>query len=1561
MSDTFNALNTAKDFCTTWFNRRDLEKTMSYLSDDISFLGTAEHERANGKFAAREYIQQDITESQIPFSIDFISDQVHPLNEEIYLVTLEFTLKNEDYSWHIHGTMTLMREMDEWIIRQIHFAVPTAQQQPGEHYPLTLVKENIAKARHELLSSSIAGGLMGGYIEEKFPFYYINDRMLDYLGYDSEEDFVDHIGGFIANCMHPDDREMVDKSVEEQLSKGDEYIVEYRMRKKDGSYIFVHDIGKVITAEDGRPAILSVCMDISKQHFEELQNESLIKSISGGLGIYKIFKDRFVPVYLSEGVGSLVGMSNDEYTKIISTHIGELVHPQDLEKMLTSVNMALETGMPTEETYRVHHKDGFFVWITGLFKRLDEEAKEGVPLLHAVFTTVSKKFKLQDTILDGASTGIYVIDPKTYKLSLANEAAFKIMNAPVCNYVGKCCYEVFGGYDEPCEFCKLHSGTVEPKEMYIPTLDRTVLMSVRKAQWAEKKVVIQYLNDITEQKEAQRQLDLSESRLSAAIHHAGVQFWEYDIFTGRAYISDFTQKVYGLPAIMENYPESFLSLGYIHPDYEHIYRRIHEELKSGVKDIVQDYQICAPGDDGYCWMQLHYSMIFDEAGQPVRAIATAELINDYKELEERFIIAAHQTGVRVWTLDIQNRTIEFIKNEASAFDIEPVVSPLTKKVLQKTERIHPDDLVSVWENYEKLFAGADSISFDARLKNFEGKFRWYRTFYTSIKTKSGNPIRAVGTSIDINEQVVLKERFDQEVKYSFELQAPNLMTKVQSNITQNTVESYVGNKNSAVASAGTTYTFAAEQLILSAATEEQQQQLHHILNRERILEAFDRGENYFTIDYQRKLLDGTVIWVNTTVRTYQNPATGDIMGFMYSFTIDEQKTAEAIIARVVDSNYEYLTLLNTVTGLVDRTIGKECTSLMPAEGVLYENFSEQSLRVGLTASDYDEYAPLFKLSTIMQQLRENNTYSISCDYYETEQQSRKHKLWTFSWFDDSHIKILCSRSDITEIHRKDQQQQEALSAALVAAKQANAAKSDFLSRMSHEIRTPMNAIIGMSAIAAQSIGNEEQVSDCISKIGISSRFLLSLINDILDMSRIESGKMLLKSEKIPFEEFINGINAICYSQADAKEVDYECIIDPIMDSCYIGDAMKLQQVLINILGNAIKFTNSGGKVTFSAAQRESSKNDAILRFKINDTGIGMSEEFLPHLFEAFEQESTGTTSLYGGTGLGLAISKNIVDMMDGKIQVRSIKGVGTEFTVDVKLGIVEEERQHRAKKRHIHNFSHLKTLVVDDDVIVCESAVLTLKEIGVTAEWVDSGQKALQRVREKWQEKKYYDMILIDWKMPEMDGIETAKRIRQIVGPEVTIIVITAYDWSAIEHEAKAAGVNLLISKPIFKSSLISAFSRALGEKEEQEEEKKVRDFDFSGKRLLLVEDHPMNVEIAKMLLEDKNFEVETAENGLRSIELFSKSKAGYYDAILMDIRMPIMDGLQASRNIRHLSNEDARTIPIIAMTADAFDDDIDRSKAAGMNAHLSKPIDPPKLYQTLYDFIFQDDAEEDF
>ena len=521
-----------------------------------------------------------------------------------------------------------------------------------------------------------------------------------------------------------------------------------------------------------------------------------------------------------------------------------------------------------------------------------------------------------------------------------------------------------------------------------------------------------------------------------------------------------------------------------------------------------------------------------------------------------------------------------------------------------------------------------------------------------------------------------------------------------------------------------------------------------------------------------------------------------------------------------------------------------------------------------------------------------------------------------------------------------------LRAALEDANQANLAKTAFLSSMSHEIRTPMNAIIGLDNIALNDPNLPEKTREYLEKIGASAHHLLGLINDILDMSRIESGRMSLKNEEFSFSEMLDQINTMINSQCQDRNLNYECRIIGHIDDYYIGDDMKLKQVIINILGNAVKFTNAPGTVSLIVEHAAEFEGKTTLRFIMKDTGIGMEKSYLSKIFEPFSQEDSSKANKYGSTGLGMAITKNIVEMMNGNISVESEKGVGSTFTVNVTLN---NSRRARLDMAEIDP-QELKVLAIDDDPVACEHAKIVLEEIGIAADTCLSGKEAIEMIQLKAARHEAYNLIFVDWKMPEQDGIEVTREIRKITGSESAVIVLTAYQWDEIEDEALKAGVDSFMAKPLFASNVLTAFRQAISNKTMGNTE--AEEADLAGCRILLAEDVEINAEIMIEILDMMEISVDHAENGQIAVDLFQKHPEHYYDAILMDMQMPVMDGLTASKTIRSSKQADSQTIPIIALTANAFDEDVQRSLQAGLNAHLAKPIEPDVLFQTLGSLI---------
>lgn len=550
--------------------------------------------------------------------------------------------------------------------------------------------------------------------------------------------------------------------------------------------------------------------------------------------------------------------------------------------------------------------------------------------------------------------------------------------------------------------------------------------------------------------------------------------------------------------------------------------------------------------------------------------------------------------------------------------------------------------------------------------------------------------------------------------------------------------------------------------------------------------------------------------------------------------------------------------------------------------------------------------------------------------------------------------LIAVLTDIT----KDKDVQRSLLEAMKRAEAASKAKNDFLSAMSHDIRTPMNGVIGMTAIAAAHLGDKVRVKDCLNKINEASAHLLSLINEILDMSKIESGKIELLYEPFNLPEILQEMLNISSSGIDQKKHTLKVHIHSMEHEMVVGDCLQIRRIASNLISNAIKYTPEGGNITLDLQERP-----AIIAgygcyvLTVQDDGIGMSEEFQKRLFQPFEREEDVRISKIQGTGLGMSIVKNLAALMMGSVQVESEKGKGTTVRVTLNLHL-REEKEEKAENSKI---AKLPVLIVDDDTVICETVTNMLSDIGMLGEWADNGAKAVEKVVSRHHNGADYMAVLLDWKMPEMDGVETARRIRKEVGEGVPIIILTAYDWSEIESEARAAGVDEFLSKPLYKAKLRQKMvNLAFGGTEKSEHSAEIAAKEIlSGKRVLLVEDNDLNMEIAVELMQIMGIDSDSAENGAVAVERFESSKPGTYDLILMDIQMPKMNGYEATRAIRNLKRPDSQ-VPIVAMTADAFAKDVQLVRAAGMNEHLSKPISIERLRQILIRYLSEVSSEKE-
>ena len=871
--------------------------------------------------------------------------------------------------------------------------------------------------------------------------------------------------------------------------------------------------------------------------------------------------------------------------------------------------------------------------------------------------------------------------------------------------------------------------------------------------------------------------------------------------------------------------------------------------------------------------------------------------------------------------------------------------------------VHPDDYQRIQASIEEQIANPDNQSLDYveyRIVRKDGSVRWvddyghfthlpgygdvYYVFISDITEKHN-------ASAESNRRAQVYEGMREQLN----MLADESLTVFRTNITTGVIEEARGRDLYDTDYPGGSIAKSAAIRAKSFLVPGDAERYSDTFRLEKLVDRYYKGEGPAVFVGYCRRQSGRQCFVKFSGSAAIDPLTGDVIAFGVETEYNTEKVTEVLNQRVLAQQYDMVSyIVGDHYGVV---IGDPANikrgGIFPKkrDGIYSEYIRDQVLPAASSSYDKAELEKALSAETIIEKLKHQDTYTV--DVTGEEEGEVYFKRFTYYLVDRDAQFYLLLKSDITDVLREERERNQALGDALQSAEQANAAKTAFLSNMSHEIRTPMNAIIGLDSIALQLPDLSPQVREYLEKIDGSARHLLSLINDILDMSRIESGRVTLRNEDFSFSAMLEQINTLVQTQCRDKGLQFECRILGQVSDRYIGDAMKLKQVVVNILSNAIKFTDAPGSVSFTVEQTVRYEDNATLRFVISDTGIGMDEAFLPRIFEAFSQEDSSRSSKYGSTGLGMTITKNIVEMMNGSISVTSQKGVGTTFTVTVTL------RNSEAKEGR-GDFAlpgEMKVLVIDDDPIACEHARIVLEEIGIAADTCLDWQEALRLIELRHAKHEPYHLVLVDWRMPGQDGLEVTREIRARYNHETMVIILTAYNWDDIVDEARNAGVDGFMAKPLFASNVLMEYESVAKKKSGQAAA--ARRAELKGRRILLAEDVMINAEIMKQVLAMREMTVDHAENGRQALEMFAASPIGHYDAVLMDVRMPVMDGLQATAAIRALDRADAGRVPIIALTANAFDEDVQQSLQAGMTAHLSKPVEPEHLYETLTSLIF--------
>ncbi len=1316
----------------------------------------------------------------------------------------------------------------------------------------------------ELLNRNIPGGIMGGYLKEGFPLYCINDFMLDHLGFTYNE-FVEDIDGLVINGMHPDDREAVSRAVEEAFSQGREYEIQYRMRKKDGSYIWVNDIGKKTLSESGLPICISTVRDITR----EIEAERELKT-------------------------------REEQFRIAAAHSGDLIFQYELatRRVLVERDIADRFGIGT-----VQENVPYGIVGTGI---VAEESEAEYVRIHEAMLAGESFAK--GTVRLTPPNGV----PSVYELQFV--AVPNGSEKPV---------RAVGIYkDVTAEHrreAELHEA--ERQRARYDALFQSVVCGI-----------VQYrLNpDLT--------LTFKNANREAIriFGYTPETFWKRDSWSLTDLIA--------------------------YDDMDRTLAEVSGLRHPGEKSSFE-YRL-ARKDGTPCWILGTAELMLDEDNErivqsvfmDIDARKKAELRNQELKRENRasselLRMALGNTGICEFVHYPADRLVLNPERTCAKYGYRPRYENIPDSLA--AEHVFEKDRAAFRAMFERIGAGEPSASCEFR--DLEGNGWCRATMSTVDRDPDGNPLVTVGLLENITAQKTAEaERSElsirnQEILSSlndlfFGVHRLNLDTgKIRSIRRPEGISEFQDDGE-------TELSFWVERLSQYYHPEDRKR-LRKTLSMENMRLLKHRGVPSFEEDYRREK-DGKLCWVSNVVFLDSRNLGENVVIIAQMDASSRHRQMDIIQA--LGSEYWALYVVDPDRDTYDVLRSDDAVNaVIPVSpGAKYSESCQLYVETFVHPENQEAMRAFLSPESLRRALDEGRG--------ESHNIFRKHVGEHYEWMQVRLVpgesqggvsrQVILAIRNIDENIRQELETKHLLEDALKQAESANAAKSDFLSRMSHDIRTPMNAIIGMTALAGTHIDNRDRILDCLSKITVSSKHLLGLINEVLDMSKLESGKLNLDLCEFGLPEFVESTLTILRPMFEAKKQKLRVHIRDIRHEDVVGDMLRLQQVFTNILSNASKYTPKGGDISLSIFELPCrGQQYGRYRFVFEDSGIGMSESFMEHIFEPFTRADDSRISCIHGTGLGMAITRNILRMMNGEIDVESEWGKGTRFTVELVLKIQE------CRDVPVEELANLPVLVADDDRDDCEMTCSLLSSLGMKVDWVLSGMEAVEKTTLAHKEERDYFAIILDWKMPGLDGVETARAIRRLVGDEVPIIVLSSYDWSDVEESAQGAGINDFISKPLFKSKLTYLFRKLVSREQAQPlREEAVSRTPLRGRRILLVEDNAINQEIAKEFLTFAGADVETAENGEEAVSRFSSSPRNGFDVILMDIQMPVMNGYEATRAIRACGRPDAASVPIIAMTADAFSEDVRHALNAGMDAHIAKPVDIEKLIQTILQLVPQ-------